>query len=163
MKKTLEPHHAGLGIQRCVQFNRMLNAPRELVWRAWTAPKHLAQWWGPQGFTNPVCEADVRVGGALRIVMRAPYGVDYPMTGVFDEVVKPGRLVFVSVAWDDEKGHALLTSLATVTLAASGKKTKLAVRATAIGLVPMAKEMLGGMKIGWGQSLDRLAELVKTH
>ncbi|HYT14944.1 MAG TPA: SRPBCC domain-containing protein, partial [Burkholderiales bacterium] len=58
--------------ERTVVITRVFDAPRELVWRAWTDPRHMAQWWGPQGFTNPVCEMDVRPGGALRIVMRAP-------------------------------------------------------------------------------------------
>ncbi|HVU38782.1 MAG TPA: SRPBCC domain-containing protein [Opitutales bacterium] len=149
-------------ITRQVRFERVLDAPRALVWKAWTDPRHLAQWWGPHGFTNPVCKLAVRPGGSLRIVMRAPYGVDYPMTGVFHEVEKPGRLAFLSVAWD-ENGGALLTSLATATFAAQGAKTKLTVLATAIGLVPVAKPMLGGMKVGWSQSLERLAELVKTR
>ena len=58
----------------------------------------MAQWWGPQGFSNPVCEMDVRPGGALRIVMRAPDGAEYPMSGVFREVIKPERLVLSTVA-----------------------------------------------------------------
>ena len=53
---------------------RVFDAPRELVFTMWTDPEHMAQWWGPQGFTNPVCEMDVRVGGAIRIHMRGPDG-----------------------------------------------------------------------------------------
>ena len=77
---------------------RVFDAPRELVFKAWTDTKHMAQWWGPNGFTNPVCELDVRAGGAMRIDLRAPNGVVYPMKGVFREVVEPQRLVFTSVA-----------------------------------------------------------------
>src|SRR5258705_11639360 len=79
-------------LTREVTITRLVGAPRELVFRAWTDPKHLAQWWGPRGFTNPVCEVDLRVGGALRIVMRAPNGTEYPMRGVFREIVAPERL-----------------------------------------------------------------------
>ncbi len=61
-------------------ISREFAAPRELVWQAWNDPKHMAQWWGPHQFTNPVCELDVRVGGAYRIVMRGPDGVEYPMS-----------------------------------------------------------------------------------
>jgi uncharacterized protein YndB with AHSA1/START domain len=69
-----------------VTILRVFDAPRALVWKAWTDPKMMAQWFGPRGFTNPVCELDVRVGGTLRIVMRGPDGQDYPMIGKFREV-----------------------------------------------------------------------------
>ena len=72
---------------------RVIHAPRPLVFDAWTDPAHLARWWGPSGFTNPVCEMDVRPGGAHRIVMRSPEGVAYPIKGTFIEVVTPERLV----------------------------------------------------------------------
>src|SRR5450755_196191 len=83
-------------------ITRVFDAPRELVFKAWTDPKHVAQWWGPKGFTNPVCELDVRVGGAIRIHMRAPDGVVYPMNGTFEEITPPERLAFVSSALDDQ-------------------------------------------------------------
>lgn len=74
-------------------ISRVFDAPRVLVFTAWTDPEHMAQWWGPHGFTNPVCEMDVRPGGAHRIVMRGPDGVEYPIKGVYLEVVEPERLV----------------------------------------------------------------------
>jgi uncharacterized protein YndB with AHSA1/START domain len=61
-----------------VTILRVFDAPPALVWKAWTDPKMMAEWFGPRGFTNPVCELDVRVGGSLRIVMRGPDGQDYP-------------------------------------------------------------------------------------
>src|SRR5258708_29275739 len=80
--------------ERELVITRIFDAPRELVFKVWTDPKHLAQWWGPQGFTNPVCEIDLRPGGALRIVMRAPDGAEHPMTGIYREIVAPERLGF---------------------------------------------------------------------
>ena len=74
-----------------VTLTRVFDAPRALVWKAWTDLKMMARWFGPRGFTNPVCELDVRVGGSLRIVMRGPDGNDYPMKGVFREVIAPER------------------------------------------------------------------------
>ena len=59
---------------RDVSITRIIDAPRELVFRMWTDPAHMARWWGPHDFTNPVCELDVRVGGAIRIHMRGPNG-----------------------------------------------------------------------------------------
>ena len=72
--------------QRELTIARIVDASRELVFKAWTDPKQVAQWWGPKGFTNPVCEMDVRPGGAFRIVMRAPDGIEYPTTGIFSEI-----------------------------------------------------------------------------
>ena len=141
--------------ERTVVITRVFDAPRELVWKAWTDPRHVAQWWGPQGFTNPVCEMDVRPGGALRIVMRAPDGAEHPMRGVFREILEPERLVFTAVA-EDENGSPLLEALTTVTFAEQGGKTKLNVHARAVGLAVVAERMLEGMQAGWTQSLERL-------
>ena len=65
--------------KREVTITRIIDAPRELVFKAWTDPKHMAQWWGPRYFTNPICEMDVRPGGAILIHMRGPDGVIYPI------------------------------------------------------------------------------------
>ena len=144
---------------RTVVITRVFDAPRTLVFKAWTDAAHLARWWGPKGFTNPVCEVDARPGGALRIVMRAPDGAEHPMTGVFREVVAPERLVFTSLAIDRE-GKPLLEGLTTVTFAEHGGKTTLTVESRAVGLVSYAGRMLDGMNAGWTQSIDRLGEHV---
>jgi uncharacterized protein YndB with AHSA1/START domain len=102
--------------ERAIVITREFDAPRELVFKAWTDPKHIAQWWRPKGFTNPVCELDVRVGGAWHIVMRAPNGTAYPCGGVYREVVEPERLVFTNIATDKE-GKLILDGLTTVTFA----------------------------------------------
>src|SRR5262249_1115153 len=104
-----------------------------------------------------VCEIDVRRGGAIRIVMRAPDGAEYPMTGVFREIVEPERLVFTNIAVDDKR-NTLIDGLTTVTFAEQGDKTKLTLRTTAVALVARAAAMLEGMEAGWTQSLERLAE-----
>jgi uncharacterized protein YndB with AHSA1/START domain len=146
-------------VQREVTITRVFDGPRSLVFRMWTDPKHMAQWWGPHHFTNPVCEIDARPGGAIRIHMRGPDGVVYPMTGAFREIVEPERLVFTAVA-EDSDGNPLLESLTTVTFAEQGGKTKLTVHAQAIGIAPVAAQMLAGMEAGWTQSLERLEQLV---
>ena len=79
-------------------ISRILNAPRELVWKVWTDPEHLTKWWGPNGFTNTTREMDVRPGGMWRHTMHGPDGTDYPNEAVFTEVVKPERLVYVHTA-----------------------------------------------------------------
>src|SRR5262245_64936028 len=75
-------------------FTRIFDAPRELVFAAWTDPQHLAQWWGPQGFTTTIHEMDVRPGGVWRLTMHGPDGRDYRNRIVTLEVLKPERLVF---------------------------------------------------------------------
>src|SRR5665213_1489963 len=82
-------------------ITRALAAPRDLVFKAWTDAQHIAQWWGPRGFTNPVCEWKARPGQAIHVVMRAPNGTDYPMGGEFREIVAPERMVFTSGALDE--------------------------------------------------------------
>lgn len=133
----------------------VFDAPRELVFRAWTETEHVAQWWGPKGFTNPVCELDVRVGGAIRIHMRAPDGVVYPMKGVFEEIVEPERLVFVASALDGD-GNSMFDVLSTVIFAEQRGKTALTLRLRVIKATSQAPQYLKGMEAGWTQSLDRL-------
>lgn len=140
-------------------MTRVFDAPRELVFKAWTDTRHMAQWWGPKGFTNPVCELDVRSGGAIRIHMRAPNGVVYPMSGVFEEITAPERLVFVSSALD-ENGNSMFDVLNTVTFAEQRGKTTLTLQARVIKATAQAPQYLKGMETGWSQSLDRLGDLL---
>jgi len=142
-------------------LTRVIDAPRELVFKAWTDPKQVAQWWGPRGFSNPVCELDLRPGGAIRIHMRGPDGTVYPMTGVYNEVVEPERLVFTSAALD-EKGHPMFEVLTTVTFAEQGGKTKQTMRARVIKITPQAAPYIAGMEQGWTQSLERLTAYMVT-
>lgn len=80
-------------------LTREFDAPRALVFRAWTEPRRAARWWGPQGFTRVSCRMDARPGGAYRLAMRGPDGVVRTKRGVYREVT-PERIVF-SYAWDD--------------------------------------------------------------
>ncbi len=79
---------------REIVITRLLDAPRQLVWQAWTDPKHVPNWWGPTGFTNTFQKFDVRPGGVWLFVMHGPDGTDYPNRIVFEEVVEPERLVY---------------------------------------------------------------------
>ncbi len=143
----------GTGME--VAFTRVFDAPRRLVFKVWTDPKHVAQWWGPHGFTCPRCELDVRAGGAIRIDMRGPDGNIYPMTGAFQEIVEPERIVFISSALD-EAGNSLFDVINTVTFAETGGKTTLTLHARVVKATAAAPQYLKGMQIGWTQSLERL-------
>ena len=144
-----------------VEIVRVFDAPRALVWQAWTDPKMMAQWFGPRGFSSRVPELDVRVGGSLRIVMQGPDGNDYPMKGTFREVAAPERLVFSNIAIDNEGKH-LLEGLTTVTFAEHGGKTRMTLHTYAVGCVSVARQMLAGMEAGWTQSIDKLEELLES-
>jgi uncharacterized protein YndB with AHSA1/START domain len=139
----------------------LLNAPRLLVYKVWTDPNHLAKWWGPKGFTNPLCEVDLRPGGAIRIHMRAPDGNVYPMTGEYREIVEPERLVFVSSALDKDE-TSLFEVVTTVTFVEVGASTRLTMHAVASKIKPQGAPHVAGMEEGWKQSLVRLGEYVKT-
>jgi uncharacterized protein YndB with AHSA1/START domain len=141
--------------ERELTITRVFDAPRALVFEVWTDPKHLAQWWGPQGFTNPVCEFDARVGGELRIHMRGPDGSIYPMKGVIREFVPPGRLVFTTIAVDAAGNH-LLEGLTTVLFNEENGKTKLTLHTAMVAVVEIAIVNLQGMEMGWTQSIDKL-------
>lgn len=146
--------------ERELVITREIAAPRELVFAAWTDPRHVAHWWGPKDFTNPVCEVDARPGGALLIHMRAPDGVIHPIRGTFLEVVPPARLVFRTAALEDELGNAQLEVINTVTFEAIGAATKLTLRAAIVTATDAAAAALDGREAGWNQSLDRLADYV---
>jgi uncharacterized protein YndB with AHSA1/START domain len=137
-------------------LTRTFDAPRVLVFQAWTDPSHLARWWGPHGFTNPVCEFDPSPGGKILIHMRGPDGTVYPMTGTVREVVEPERLVFTSYALADDQGRPRLEVLNTVTFDEHDGKTTLTVRVVVVKATPEAAGALSGMEAGWIQTLERL-------
>src|SRR6266536_1927486 len=99
---------------RDLVITRVFDAPRRLVFKAWTDPERLAQWWGPRGFTTPFCEMDVRPGGAFRFGMRSAQGTDHWLRDEFRKIVEPERLV-CTFASEYEKGKPGQETLLTVT------------------------------------------------
>jgi uncharacterized protein YndB with AHSA1/START domain len=150
-------------------ITRVFDAPRELVFRAWTEPEHLVRWWGPNGFTTPVCKIDLRPGGVWHICMRAADGRDYWSKGIYREIIAPERIVTTDF-FSDEDGNLVQPAqyglpadwpaemLLTVTFAEQDGKTKLTVRQS----VSEALARSIGAVDGWNQSLDRLAEQLKA-
>ncbi len=155
-------------------ISRVFDAPRALVFQAWIDPRQMTHWWGPRDFTNPICELDARPGGAYRIVMRSPDGHEYPIRGVFLEVVASERLVMtMDVSGHPPEWHDLVNPnrarreddavgqmVQTVTFEDLRGKTKLTVR-TLFNSVAIRDAMVAlGMTEGWSQSLDRLSDLL---
>jgi uncharacterized protein YndB with AHSA1/START domain len=156
--------------ERELVITRVFDAPRELVWQAWTDPKHFMQWWGPKGFTSPYCEIDLRVGGRFLGCMCSPDGQDYWSTGIYREIVEPERLVNTD-SFADEKGNVVpathyglssdfpLEMLVTVTFEDLEGKTRLSLKHA--GLPPGDDRTNTGL--GWNESLDKLAEYLEQR
>jgi len=134
-------------------ITRILDAPRELVFKAWTEPDRAIRWWGPRGFTTAHYELDFRPDGAYRVCMRSPEGTEHWQRGVCREVVEPERLVF-TFAWEDSEGKPGHETLVTVTLAEFGAKTKLTLHQAVFETVT-ARDLHQG---GWASALEWLAE-----
>ncbi|MCI0616974.1 SRPBCC domain-containing protein [bacterium] len=151
--------------ERELVITRVFDAPRELVWKAWTEPERLKGWWGPKNFTAPVSKIDLRVGGKYLSCMRSPEGQDYWSTGVYREIVPPEKLVFTD-SFADEKGNVVSASqygmgddwplelLVTVLFEEFQGKTKMTLRH--VGLP--AGEFSDMTNSGWNESFDKLAE-----
>ncbi len=143
---------------REIVMTRIFDAPRELLFKAYTDPQIIPQWWGPKGLTTSVDKMDVRPGGAWRFVQLGPDGIQYAFRGVYREIVAPERLVY-TFEWEGMPGHVLIE---TVTFDEHGGKTKL----TATALFHTTEERDGmlksGMEGGARDSMDRLAELLET-
>src|SRR6516164_1264727 len=111
--------------ERELVITRIFDAPRRLVFEAWTKPEHLARWQGaPRGFTVTTHEVDFRPGGAYRLCMRSPDGIDHWLQGVYREIVEPERLVFTHV-WLNAEGKPGKETLVTITFTERGGKTEL--------------------------------------
>jgi uncharacterized protein YndB with AHSA1/START domain len=141
---------------REILFIRVFDAPRELVFAAWTDPERITRWWGPRGFTTTTYKMEVKPGGIWRYVMHGPDGRDYQNRIVYTEIVEP-ELIAYEHGGDEETEPVHFR--VTVTLEAQGSQTKLTMRA----LFPSAEERnrvaeeYGAIE-GGKQTLDRLAE-----
>jgi uncharacterized protein YndB with AHSA1/START domain len=133
-------------------IKRAFDAPRKLVFKAWTDPKLLVQWWGPRGFTTEVHEMDVRPGGVWRYSMRGPDGSDFPFDGVYVEVVVPERLVFDGSIHESPEQRVWTE----VTFTDQGGRTEVTVRQ----FFSFESDATRGASTGWNQQLDRLQEFL---
>ena len=144
---------------RAFTITRVFDAPRELVFAAWTNPEHLAQWWGPHGVTTPLStiSADVRPGGTWRATMiRDDNGRRYPMGGEYIEVSPPERLVFTwgdAEDMDDPAG----ASVVTVDLADLGGKTRMRFHQAGFSVT----EERENVRDGWSEAFERLGRVVE--
>ncbi len=145
--------------EKKLTITRTFDAPRALVWDAWTEQKHIKEWWGPKRFTNPVCEWDAKKGGQINIHMKGPDGTIYPMDGIFIEIEKPEKIVFNGGALDGA-GKRLFDQITSVSFMEEGKKTKVVIDLHFKNILPEAMVNIGGANEGWNMSLDKLETLL---
>jgi uncharacterized protein YndB with AHSA1/START domain len=151
--------------ERELVITRVFDAPRDLVFKAWTEPECLMRWWGPKGFTTPFCKIDLRPGGVFHHCMRTPDGRDYWSNGVYRKIVVPEWIVYTDF-FSDAEGNLVQPThygmspdwpsemLVTVTVAEHDGKMKVTVTAS----VPESLAKRVGARQAWASSLDRLAE-----
>lgn len=150
--------------ERTFEITRLLDAPPETVFAAWTDPRQVRRWWGPNGFTTPVAKIDLRPGGTWHYCMRAPDGRDYWCKGVYGEII-PNQRIVSSDFFSDEAGNKVSPTQygmsaewpsemqVTVTFADEAGKTRLNVRQ---GVSERLARDNGAVQ-GWTETLDRLA------
>lgn len=150
---------------REIVLTRVLDAPRELVWKAWTESEHLARWWAPKGCSTPFCTVDLRPGGRFHYCMRMPDGSEVWGIGVYREVVEPERIVYTD-SFSDEKGNPVPPScygmseshpaetVVTVTFDEHQGNTTVTLHHS----IPESVEEREGTEQGWKEMLERLAE-----
>jgi uncharacterized protein YndB with AHSA1/START domain len=151
--------------ERVLVITRVFDAPRSLVFKAWTDPEHVVRWWGPKGFTTPFCKIDFRPGGVFHYCMRSPEGRDFWGKGIYREIVEPERIVFTDFFADKEGNPVPATHygmspdwpaemLVSVTFGEHEDKTKATLQHVGI---PSGTEG-DSCEVGWTESLERLAE-----
>jgi uncharacterized protein YndB with AHSA1/START domain len=153
-------------------LERVIDVPRELVWKAWTKPEHLKKWFTPAPWTTTEAEIDLRPGGIFRTVMRSPEGEEFNNPGCYLEVTENERLVFTNAMQPGfrpagpppegtaECNHLLFTAVVTLEDHAGGTKYT----ALAMHSEPGARDAHDamGFQEGWGKALDQLVEVAKS-
>jgi uncharacterized protein YndB with AHSA1/START domain len=154
--------------EEALVITRIFDAPRELVWKAWTDPELIKCWWGPQYFTTPIIKIDFRVGGRYLYDMRSPDGQDFWSTGTYREIVPLERVVatdsfadgqgnIVPASYYGMEGDFPLELLVTVIFEERDGKTRFTLRH--VGMPAGEQQDLA--RKGWSTSLDKLAEVLK--
>lgn len=148
-------------------ITRVFDAPREIVWKAWTEPERFKLWWGPEGFTCPACRIDLRVGGKYLACMRSPEGQEIWSTGVFREIVPERKIVYTD-SFSDAEGNPVPASyygmpgdwppemIVTVTFEAAAGMTTMTLRHDGL-----PSDTLGDCEIGWSGSFDKLEGILE--
>ena len=142
---------------RDLVIERIFDAPRELVFDAWSKPEHLVHWWGPKDFSLPFCEIDFRVGGSYRFCMRSPEREDHWVRGVYRDIVETERIV---LTWnrEDSNGTIWSSTVIELTFTDGDMGTVFTLRQGLFETGPYCQEH----RFGWNECLDRLGSFVES-
>lgn len=142
---------------RSLTIKKMLNAPRELVWEAWTHPEHIANWWGPEGMDTEVLELDFRPGGRWKYIMTAPNGMKHPAEGIFSEIVQFERI-------ESSADFSVVTHgvILIVLFEEIEEKTQLTLQVIHPTKEYRGKQEKMGVMNGWGSTFDRLYHYLES-
>jgi len=146
--------------EKALLIERVFDAPRELVFKAWSDPERLAQWWGPKGWTLPVCTVDFQAGGVWHYCIQGPDGEQSWGKAVYSEIVPPERIVYTD-GFSDEAGNlapGMPVIKISVEFIAEGGKTRIVSRAETASKEELESLLQMGMVEGLKQTLDRLEE-----
>jgi uncharacterized protein YndB with AHSA1/START domain len=143
--------------ERAIRMSRLFNAPRDLVWKVYTDPRLVSQWWGPRYLTTVVDQMDVRVGGTWRYIQRGPDGNEFAFKGVYKEITPPERLTY-TFEFEPMAGHI---STETITFEAlPDGKTRITARTVFTTLEDLEGMLQSGMEGGAVETWDRLEDLL---
>jgi uncharacterized protein YndB with AHSA1/START domain len=143
---------------RVLTIKRIFDAPREVVFTAWTKPDFITRWWGPNDFTLPFCEMDFRVGGDYKYCMRAPDGSDHWVWGKYREIIAPEKIAFTWHRGDKDGGNITTDStIVDLTFLDSDGRTEFTLRQGVFETQKECDEHYGG----WSECMVRLAEFIK--
>lgn len=143
-------------------FERLIEAPRAVLWRCWTEPELIRQWFTPRPWTTPVVEVDVRPGGSSYMLFRGPEGEEFPNRGVYLEVVPGERLVFTDAYTEAWQPSAKPFMTAIVTFADEAGGTRYTARVRHWSEEDRAQHEAMGFHEGWGKAADQLAALARS-
>jgi uncharacterized protein YndB with AHSA1/START domain len=155
-----KPNYDQLDPKLDLVLERIVDAPRDLLWKAWTQPEHIKKWFAPAPWTTVECEIDLRPGGIFRFVMRSPEGKDFPNVGCLLEIVENERLVWTDALAPGYRPSVKAFFTAIITFEDHGDKTKYTARALHKDKADRQTHEDKGFHKGWSQCLDQLLELV---
>ena len=148
---------------RELRLNRLLDAPADKLYRCWTTPELLKQWFAPKPYTTPVAEIDLRVGGRCNIVMQSPEGQNIPCPGSYLEIVPDRKLVSTDAFigdWVPKEGGPFMVMI--ITFEPEGDKTRYVATVRHWSEDDKKKHEAMGFHRGWGQCADQLEKLART-
>ena len=143
-------------------LERVIDVPRDLVWKAWTEPEHLKKWFTPAPWTVVDCEIDLRPGGKFHTVMRSPEGQEFPSDGCFLEIVPLERLVFTDALLPGYRPSQEPFFTAIVTMEPHGEGTRYIAMAIHRDESGRKQHEEMGFHEGWGTALDQMVDYIKT-